>query len=43
MREGDNLAVIGLSNRVAVNLYVFRALVVDRIGCNLDGTSVVSM
>ena len=42
MWKGDNLAGKGIPDEVAVNLYVLRALVVDRICGNLDGTSVVS-
>jgi hypothetical protein len=41
--KGNNFVVKGLLNRVVVNLYVLRALMVDGVDNNLDGTNVVNM
>ena len=43
MWKGDNLMIIGFSDGVTVNLDVLGAFVIDGVGCNLDGTCVVSM
>lgn len=41
--KGNNFAIKGLSNRVTINLYMFQALVINRVGIDLDGVGVVSM
>ena len=43
MWKGDNLMIICFSDGVTVNLDVLGAFVIDGVGCNLDGTCVVSM
>ena len=43
MRQGNNLAVIALLDGVTGRIYVPRALMENKIGRNLDRTSVISM
>lgn len=41
MWKSNNFVVKGLSNRVTINLYMFQALVINRVGIDLDGVGVV--
>ena len=43
MWKGDDLMIIGFPDRVTVNLDVLGVFVIDRVGGNLYGTSVVGM
>lgn len=43
VQKSNNFVVKDLPNRVAVNLYVLRALVIDRVNSNLDGINVFIM
>jgi len=43
MRKCDNSAIIGIPDGAAIKFYVLCAFMVNWIGCNLDGTCVVSM